>query len=556
LDLKGSFTKLGHVSIEDNDKNQYKARELKTIHIDTRASYLKITMFKCHINPLNLYNQIGIVALNILGSKLDSDQIRDLESEPALFQQSQITRGIIERSFADENTPIDGDLNYVDHDRYLVHALTALAEKKKHAIQKENYLLAKKLKLLQTEFANTSNTVMTLLSEKRAALKLEDFDSATNLQSQIENIKTDISLKLKEAGYELHPEGLVLLEDSLNMSSKAFNPQSSVYHDSFSNLSVADIPIQSKISVSNAQKASRPASARHSTDPDNLDEQQVEEYALAIKIFGIKTLTGILSSFFNHREQGLNAAIQYLESLKGASLDFDRDEIVGATFQILSFIITDSREKSHALMCNLYLALFKFCKVNDCRLDTLLSYLTDSVYFLLNKTADLNPRIRQKSIDLVMSIVEKFHSRDLNILPVIIKPYSTNTLHSVPWKHVKARLDLATELLDIYGVSDSKSDYAHQISWSSQNVLEFAKPLVLHTKPDVRDSAIAVLCKLVQLVPNCFKSLQDLSPTSLSQIQKRASLRMNNDANFGRPDKDEHAIDDEEKSVERETFEQ
>ena len=228
-----------------------------------------------------------------------------------------------------------------------------------------------------------------------------------------------------------------------------------------------------------------------------------------------------MSSNFQHREEGLVATAQFLETVRDSNLDYNWDEISGASFQILGFVNSDSREKSHGLMCNLYISLFALCGLKGYPVATLLPYLNDLLPYILNKTADINPRIRQRSIDLVMAIVEIFHTPDLNILPVLIKPYASTSLHSIPWKHVKARLDLTSNLLELYGSSDSVLGRSKQVAWSSHKILQFAKPLASHTKSDVRDSATTLICKLVELVPSCSQSLADLPTAVLDHINRR-----------------------------------
>ena len=44
---------------------RYQARELKSVYVDAQGTYVKLVAHRCHINPMNLFNQIGIVALNV-----------------------------------------------------------------------------------------------------------------------------------------------------------------------------------------------------------------------------------------------------------------------------------------------------------------------------------------------------------------------------------------------------------------------------------------------------------------------------------------------------------
>ena len=61
--------RLGYLSLDKNERSNWKARELKSVYINTMANYIKFSLHESHINTINLFNQIGIVALTILGKK-------------------------------------------------------------------------------------------------------------------------------------------------------------------------------------------------------------------------------------------------------------------------------------------------------------------------------------------------------------------------------------------------------------------------------------------------------------------------------------------------------
>lgn len=49
-----------YVSLSDNEKTGFKARELKSVHVDAVGSYLKLTFHRNHVNQYNNYNQVQI----------------------------------------------------------------------------------------------------------------------------------------------------------------------------------------------------------------------------------------------------------------------------------------------------------------------------------------------------------------------------------------------------------------------------------------------------------------------------------------------------------------
>lgn len=61
------FTKLGYLSLDSNERSQFQARELKSVYVDAVTLLLKLVFNKCHVNKFNLYNQVGLIALNCMG---------------------------------------------------------------------------------------------------------------------------------------------------------------------------------------------------------------------------------------------------------------------------------------------------------------------------------------------------------------------------------------------------------------------------------------------------------------------------------------------------------
>ncbi|KAJ3023154.1 hypothetical protein HKX48_004095 [Thoreauomyces humboldtii] len=81
-----TFEHLGFVSLNDGVEVAFKARELKSIHIDAEGDYLKIVVHKCWVNNLNLYNQIGLVAVSMFGERCRTLYESDFEN----FQQQSL----------------------------------------------------------------------------------------------------------------------------------------------------------------------------------------------------------------------------------------------------------------------------------------------------------------------------------------------------------------------------------------------------------------------------------------------------------------------------------
>lgn len=61
--------RLGHVRMDDNQRSSYQARELKTVQLDhISACSVRFVLDQCHVNEHNIYNQVGLMAINITGT--------------------------------------------------------------------------------------------------------------------------------------------------------------------------------------------------------------------------------------------------------------------------------------------------------------------------------------------------------------------------------------------------------------------------------------------------------------------------------------------------------
>ncbi|KAJ3325957.1 hypothetical protein HDV06_002342 [Boothiomyces sp. JEL0866] len=485
---------VGFVSLGDNQVNGFKARELKTIHIDTVAQFVQITFHKCWINSLNLYNQVGLVAINILGHPAEIKA----DIEPVLYGLSM--------------PDITKDLKYVDHDKYVINAITLISKEKNLAVQEENYSLAKTMKSLQEEFSKVATNISHLSNEKRTAIAVEDYDRAESLQFEIQNKKNFVVSKLQEHGYRIDLQESRLHKTkrtSLNKISPQLNRDSSMIRETSAGSNLSE-------SFALKDSAERPQSAKDPNTPNELSDEDMQKYALAISVFGQKTVGCILSPYFNLREKGISDIKNELQTDLGSN----PETICKATFQILNFFGTDIREKANSLFCELYKTLLEFCKENQVKAQVVIPPISEGFANLLNKIGDLNPRIKERSLELVVTICDFYHTAPNTVLPLIVKQFNATKIQSIPWKHIKTRLDLTAQMIKEYGMSETGPNNS---GLNMNNVTSFAVQFLDHTNAQVRESAFAVLseislCEGQQAV---LERIPNLSPAQIQNLQKK-----------------------------------
>jgi centrosomal protein CEP104 len=61
------FKKIGYFMLSNNESSNFQSRELKTVYIDSNAAFLKLVLHKPHMNAVNLFNQVGIIAVIFFG---------------------------------------------------------------------------------------------------------------------------------------------------------------------------------------------------------------------------------------------------------------------------------------------------------------------------------------------------------------------------------------------------------------------------------------------------------------------------------------------------------
>ncbi|XP_041061790.1 centrosomal protein of 104 kDa isoform X3 [Carcharodon carcharias] len=192
-----------YVSLSDNQKTGFKARELKSVHVDAIGQYLKLTFHKNHVNRYNLYNQVALVAVNILGDPVEynetcitptKDKLIDhylgrSPDDPALdgtyFSKSEIV------------SPLDDLAFDMYQDPEVAQIIRKLDEEKHEAVKHERYDFAKKLKQAIADLQKVGERLGRYEVEKRCAIEKEDYDLAKQKKQQMDDYRMKVYQQLE-----------------------------------------------------------------------------------------------------------------------------------------------------------------------------------------------------------------------------------------------------------------------------------------------------------------------------------------------------------------------
>lgn len=198
---RAAFKRLGHLSFHSNEKTNYQARELKTVHISHAAALVKFSLAGPHMNQHNIYNQVCLIAINLLG-----DPLPDAPGgayDPAAAPYPNAVAAL--RDFAAE----------MNVDSVTAAQIRELEAEKGRAVAAEDYDRAKQIKVAVDRLKDVGRKVAQLEAKKRAAVEREDYDEAKRLKADIDKLRqAGPSATLAEAR---GPEGVMGALDRLDL---------------------------------------------------------------------------------------------------------------------------------------------------------------------------------------------------------------------------------------------------------------------------------------------------------------------------------------------------
>ncbi|CAH2319759.1 centrosomal of 104 kDa isoform X1 [Pelobates cultripes] len=201
------FRRLGYVSLSDNEKTSYKARELKSVYVDAVGQYLKLIFHKNFANRYNLYNQVALIAINIIGDPVDfGEENNTLDSGPVIekiidqYLGTSSDDSALDSSYVgkpDAISPLDDLAFDMYQDPEVAQIIRKLDEKKIEAVRHERYDYAKKLKQAIADLQKVGEHLGRYEVEKRCAVEKEDYDLAKQKKQQMEEYRQKVYQQLE-----------------------------------------------------------------------------------------------------------------------------------------------------------------------------------------------------------------------------------------------------------------------------------------------------------------------------------------------------------------------
>ena len=183
------FVRLGSLALDPNERSSFQARELKTVYIDKPTVYIRLVIHHCHINKYNLFNQVGIVAINMLGQPNYIDRgVPGVENEVDEFGRS------FDKRIQDEEEKEVGKELYIELtiETGTAEKLRLLNNAKTDAVEEENFKLAKQIKETSVNVQKIGVRLAELDTTKKNAVEKEDYERAAEVKQEMDGLKRQV----------------------------------------------------------------------------------------------------------------------------------------------------------------------------------------------------------------------------------------------------------------------------------------------------------------------------------------------------------------------------
>ncbi|KAL7708651.1 hypothetical protein N2W54_005204 [Lotmaria passim] len=192
---KSVFKRLGHIRFSSNEASGYRARELKTVGLRRRCTYLKLLLRNPHVNSYNIFQQVGIVALTTHGKVLQA--MHEWMNTPLCLPVGERSVTPLEEMLPPPSADASAN-STVAVPTSIVRRVAELNALKQKAVAEEDFDAAEALKQQVAAIDNIERQIVALEQEKQRAIAVEDYPQAKKIKLHIEALRAEAE-KLTDA---------------------------------------------------------------------------------------------------------------------------------------------------------------------------------------------------------------------------------------------------------------------------------------------------------------------------------------------------------------------
>ncbi|XP_015192654.2 centrosomal protein of 104 kDa isoform X1 [Lepisosteus oculatus] len=540
------FCRLGYVSLSDNEKTGFKARELKSVHVDAVGTYLKLIFHKNHINRYNLYNQVALVAINVLGDSVDSSEMDVIPTRDQLIEHylnsihNDVTLEGTYLSKSDSISPLDDLAFDMYQDPEVAQIIRQLDEKKHEAVRQERFDLAKKLKQAIADLQKVGEHLGRYEVEKRCAIDKEDYDLAKQKKQQMDEYRLKVyqqleihnlldmgsirkmaDLPLEPLSHPASPQQVKPAEippqkkrdkkpekppdPEPSLPARPMtplqtpSPPSTVARPEPPKISVSALPYderplpalrkqtgerQSQLEESPPPDSSRtPRTPGITGEPEPLTEKALREATFAIEVYGEGLVAGAYSKTWSYREDALVAVYKKLMDVPSGMPKEELKTLLRAAIFLVRKSLSDKVSSVfQASLKLLKMVITQFIPKHKLGRVEAAHCLEQTWPNLILRTGDSATRLRVVATNFIQEMALFKEVRPLQVIPAELVKPMKS---NTPSRLALSQVELLEKLLKELGTDGS--------GFTINNVMRFAIGALEHSTSEVRETASRII---------------------------------------------------------------
>ncbi|XP_061625287.1 centrosomal protein of 104 kDa isoform X2 [Phyllopteryx taeniolatus] len=469
--------RLGYVSLSDNEKTGFRARELKSVHVDAVGTYLRITFHKHYANRHNHYNQVALVAFNVLGDPLDGSAFHTIPSREQLIehylngtQLEAALDGTLTGKY-DSTSPLDDLAFDMYQDPEVARIIRHLNKKKQDMVHQERFEHAKYLKQAIADLQKAGEHLARFDVEMQSAMEKKEYDLAKKKKDEMDEYRRSVYQQL-----EVHN----LLD--MGMITSELCPSQEVRSPLCSHPSLPAKPFDTK----RKEKAFSKTQQSHLLDSDaHLPKQSNSPDTPCASSALLKNdVASAYSKSWSNREAALLAVHKKLLEVPSTTpKDELRNMIRAAVFLVKRALL---EKVSPVFQASLKLLFFMLSQLIPGLGRVEVTYCLENTWpNLLARTGNSTNRLSITAMACIQEIAVLKDVRVLQFIPLeLVKPFKSN----FPIRLAQSRAEMLESLLEELGTENS--------GFTLENVMMFCTAALEHGASAVREVALRIIMSM------------------------------------------------------------
>lgn len=524
------WRRLGYLSLDNNEKSGFQARELKSVFIDTKALYLKIALNKCHVNKYNMFNQVGLIAINAMGEELGEVSVPSRKGLPPRLE------------------------NELEFDPQTADRLRQLQNAKDKAVENEDFDEAKRLREAIERLKLMGQQLYYLEERKRAAIGNEDYDSAKVIKMEIDRLRNSIIppdapyrpfsgnqmggrpvSKPMQYGSPMHEfdnmpptknQKTDIFAKGDPYSKADFGKPDAFKNDTFVPKSqkptnhddqVLPAVANGKVGVNIYEDNDDDAPGRgNSSSPEPLSGQQSKQAEPFLHILTEPIVKRLFSKNWQFREEGLSRIQSELSSSSSSEIfqDLEPWQIYSGTLGGIRYTVGDKVSQVSMKAMGLLAYLFKVLPPNKSYIrGDGAEYIQSILVLLLEKVGDNNARVRETAEQTYMMMARSDAIGAGPCVQVLLKPVKEKATSQ---KHNLGKLSLLSLVVSEFRIDNSYVPFGP--------VVEYALSSFGNSNAEIRNAAYNLLMQIYgcvgQKLMNSITENKNIRPAQVELLQK------------------------------------